>query len=335
MFWQHDPCWERDFDRAPSTLLRVDRSPGAPTWTDDLASSLGTSPDIVRDATLEPWIVGLGNRMLANQGDTPLVLSAGVYHRTRALHALQFCPDCLRQGIPHFRKAWRLGFMTWCNVHRCSLNDACPSCGAAVIPHRSMTPRLTDCHQCGRSIVSPRTSAMEPDFPEIVAAMQVRLLDALEAASGEDASIRDMGLLADVRALLAVSAAISVHAALRQSFGLGSGVPALGDRLRFEHTRLATRVPWLETVAAWMADWPRSFRIGADAAGVTRRTFARTRPGAALAAEIPRLPTGQRRDRTWVPVLDEPVLRRLRRTDPAAYRAERARRILTSTGYAP
>ena len=334
MFWQRDPCWERDFDRAPSTLLRADRSPGAPTWLDDLAGSLGASLEVVRAATLESWRGVLGGVKLADRGDTPLVLSAGVHHRTRTHHALQFCPDCLREGVPHFRKAWRLGFVTWCDVHRRSLHDACPSCGAAVIPHRSMTPRLTDCHRCGRSIASTGASASDAGFPEVVAAMQARLLAALQAASGEDASIRGASLLTDVRALLAVSSAVPVHVALRQSFGLGD-LPTADERLRFEHTRLAIRVPWLETVAAWTADWPRSFRDGADAAGLTRRTFARTRLGSALAAEVRRLPTGQRRDRTWVPVLDEPVLRRLRRTDPAAYRAERARRILTVTGYAP
>ena len=85
----------------------------------------------------------------------------------------------------------------------------------------------------------------------------------------------------------------------------------------------------------WMSDWPNAFHIGARAAGLTRRSFARAIPSPAVAEEVKRLPTGIARDRSWVPVLDEPVLRRLRRQDPAAYRQLRARRILLAVGWEP
>ena len=134
-----------------------------------------------------------------------------------------------------------------------------------------------------------------------------------------------------VRCLVAASAPAPVHARLRTALAPG-GVPARDGRQRFEQCRLAVRAPWLELVAAWMADWPDAFRIGADAAGLTRRSFARLHVPPSLAGEVARLPAGVRRDRTWEPILEEPVLRRLRRTDPVAYRAVRAERILAHCG---
>ena len=54
-------------------------------------------------------------------------------------------------------------------------------------------------------------------------------------------------------------------------------------RLRFEQCRSPCGAPWLNVIAALMADWPGQFRIGADAAGLTRRSFAAAR--AALAGQ--------------------------------------------------
>jgi hypothetical protein len=136
-----------------------------------------------------------------------------------------------------------------------------------------------------------------------------------------------------LRCMIAASAATDVNARLACALAL-PGLPASGiGRRRFEQCRLAVRRPWLDLVAAWMADWPDAFRAGADAAGLTRRSFGRLDISRSLREEVDRLPEGFARDRTWVPVLDEPVLRRLRRTDHDAYRTTRASRILEHCGY--
>ena len=333
LFWHGDPVWERDFDRDPGGLSRVRRGSAAPDWFDDLARAMDVPRGVLQDATLAGWRARLaGPRRLG--GDTPLVLSAGVHHRTRTRHALQFCPDCLLEGAPFFRKEWRLAFVVACPRHRRALADACGHCDAPVVPHRSLTGRLVDCHACGRFIGSGRSASGGPGVSAATLALQEGLEATLRGEAGGVAGPWvDREVFDVVRCLIAASAPAPVHARLRAALALDEA-PARGDeRLRLEQCRLAGRAPCLGLAAAWMADWPGPFRIGADAAGLTRRSFARLNLPPPLAAEVARLPVGKRRDRTWEPVLEEPVLRRLRRTDPVAYRQVRAQRILEHCGH--
>ena len=338
MVWERDPVWDRDFDRDPEELLRVDRRTGANTWMDDIASGLGIAQEAVRDATLAGWREALGTDASKGATDSRLILSAGVHHRTRTRHALQFCPDCLADGIPHFRKAWRLGFSTWCAVHERTLRDACPRCGEAVVPHRSMTSRIIDCHHCGKAITERGREGTGTQVPVLARRLQERLLDVLAQAGdgmGDQTSPRSGrdGLPLMVRALIAVSSPPSVHDALRQILGLAPAMADGFDRRRFEHARLAVRIPWLETVAAWMDDWPCNFLIGTEAIGASGRTFARCRMPPALAEQVARLPARRKPPRRpWEPLLDEPVINRLRRQDRTAYHALRARRIMNAIG---
>jgi len=326
LFWQGDPIWERDFDRAPAALRRTRRAAHGPDWLDDVAARLGVTRGAVEDATLTPWRVRLGGPSLAACSDTPLVLSAGIRHR-RTRHALQFCPDCLAEGTPHFRRTWRLGFVVGCEAHGRALLDACPHCDAPVMPHRTMTGRLADCHLCGRGLDKPPHAPERAPLPASVVALQQGLSRVLRGGGpGLPGPWPGRDAFDAVRALLAASATEPVTGRLRPALGLdGRGAPRAG-RLRFEQVRLDARVPHLETVAAWLADWPRAFRHGADAARLTQRAFVRRRLPPALAAEVARLDPGRAYDRSWKPILEEPVLRRLRRTDKAAYRQLRAQR---------
>lgn len=333
LFWEGEAIWNRDFDRDPARLLRRDRRKGAADWFDDLAEHLGTPRRAIEGATLHDFrrLFRDGRASDSNAGDVALILSAGVYHRTRTRHALQFCPGCLAHGVPHFRKAWRLGFVVACPEHGCLLLDACDRCGAAVVPHRSMTTGVADCHECGASIF--RVPDDEGAVGGGVIRLQRSLLGALDDEGIREPSVgpwpaRDLPGI--VRALLGVSASWRVHAGLRDALCLGRWPFEGGARMRFEQSRLAVRMPWLETVAAWMADWPASFRVGAAATGLTQRSFARVGGVTAIEEEIRRLPPGMRRDRSWKPVLEEPVLRRLRRMDPPAYATLRAARMMAA-----
>lgn len=138
----------------------------------------------------------------------------------------------------------------------------------------------------------------------------------------------DRAALDGIRCLIGIAANRRLHPALREGLGLPAAPLPTGVRLYIELLRADARVTLLETAATWLADWPAGFRAGAGAAGLTRRTFARAHVPEALAAEVARLPPGNRRDNAWRPVLEEPVLRRLRRRDPARYRAVRAERII-------
>lgn len=334
LFWQRDPVWERDFDRDPAALRRAGPILGEKDWLADLAECLATDQAKVEAATLASWRSVLAGRNLS-LGDTPLVLSAGVHHRARIRHGLQHCPACLAEKTPFFRKAWRLGFVVTCERHGAWLRDACPSCDAPVVPHRSMTPSLTDCHACGRSIMSQVGGLLPPAARLTTSELQGQMLRLL---AGEGAGLpqpwQDRTGFDVLRTLLAVSGAMPVLARLRKAFELGE-LETAAARMRFEHARLSARVPWLETIAAWTRAWPSSFLDGAEAAGLTQRSFVRRRLPEVLGKQVTLLPPGEERDRTWVPVLEEPVLTRLRRNDPAAYRLLRAERILNAIGRAP
>jgi len=136
---------------------------------------------------------------------------------------------------------------------------------------------------------------------------------------------------AGIRALIAVSSVRSVHHALRGGLGLGAAVLPDDQRLRFEQSRIGIRTAIFETVATWIGDWPTSFREGVSAAKLTQRTFARVHLDGMLGAEVARLPLGnERRHRVYIPMLDNPVIRRLRRRTPGAYREMRAKLILSA-----
>jgi hypothetical protein len=334
LFWEHDPVWNRDFDRAPAELSRRCQDGVTPVWPADIAAQLGATREVVADASLDAWRARLSGRRRQG-GDTPLVLSAGVHHRTRTRHALQFCPDCIDDGTPYFRKEWRLGFVVACPRHGRALADACGHCDAPVAPHRSFTGRLIDCHSCGRAIGGAARAAPRAEVSEGALALQEGLLATLRDEMGGVAGPwADREVFDVVRCLLAASASADVSGRLRSAMALDARSASSGAaRMRFEQCRLAVRSPWLTLIAAWIADWPDSFRVGAEAAGLTQRSFLRRSLPRSLRGEIDRLPAGIARDRTWKPVLDEPVLRRLRRTDPDAYRSTRAGRILAHCGY--
>ena len=334
LFRRGDPAWDRDFDRDPVALGRAGAA--GKDWLSDLAGLMALPREELARTTLQAERAILGGPRLPARGDTPLVLSAGVHHRTRTRHALQFCPDCLSEGVPHFRKAWRLGFFVECQAHSTPLRDACLHCDAPVVPHRSRNRFLTDCHACRRPITGGGSTGAAVRVAKAASAMQLGLMAVLR---GDGVRVPGPWVGREffdvVRCLIATSAPAPVQARLRTALALDAAPACDNGRQRFEQCRLAARAPWLELVAAWMAEWPGPFRIGADAAGLTRRSFARLHVPPSLDGEVARLPAGVRRDRTWQPVLEEPVLRRLRRVDPVAYRHVRARRIMLAIGQEP
>lgn len=329
LFWPREAVWNRDFDRDPAALGRPGEA--ATSWMAEIAGQLCIPVESVRRATLQEWRGALGGPRLPARGDTPLLLSAGVHHRTRRLHGLQYCPGCLGETPAYYRRAWRLGFAVVCGKHGHALSDACQGCGAPVIPHRTLL-RLTDCHSCGASLTRAGGRGRVPDG---VAQLQRGLLGMLDCVKGVQVGPwATPDAFGGVRVLLAVSAARRVQQALRGILGLETAPPLQsGQRVRFEQSRIAVRIAALETVAAWIDNWPAAFREGAHAAHLTQGSFARSQPDETLAAEVARLPVSVKRRRpSYVPILDDPALRRLRRRDPGAYRTARAERILSALG---
>lgn len=332
--WPGDPVWTRDFDRDPASLVRGGRPRGGPDWLDDLARRLEVPRGAVEGATLAGWRRRFGEDLRKHAGETPLLLTAGLNNHGRRRHALQFCPGCLAEGRPFFRKSWRLGFVLDCEEHGRPLLDACPHCGAPAVPHRSATSRLVGCHSCGRSLASVARHSGDAT-PDPALRLQFRLCSILcGEGAGQGGPLGAGEAFATVRTLIGACAPARSHARLRASLCL----PALGPdatRRSFEQARRAVRAPWLETVATWLDDWPRNFLGGAEGMGASQRKFARSRLPPSLAEQVARLPRRHCRAKgPWEPLLDEPVLRRLRRTDKATYRALRASRIMAAIGRA-
>ena len=332
--WPGEQPWCVDVDRDLPRLRPRGAAHAGGSWPDMLAGALGLPHAVVLDATLDGYRRVLAGRAPNARGRTPLVLSAGLAAQKRRLHALQFCPTCLSEGIPHFRRGWRLAFAVGCPRHGRPLEDACPWCGAAVAPHRTATVRITDCHACLSPLLG-WPGAAGRQVPSPVAALQAALTDLLSgpgpAAVGP---WTDRAAFDGVRCLVGFAATRAVYSDLRKGLGLPSADLPSGVRLYLEDLRIDARIVVLETVATWISDWPAGFHAGADAAGLTQRSFSRLRTPPELATEVARLRAGNRRDNMWKPVLEEPVLRRLRRRDPAQYRMARAERILAEVGRA-
>jgi hypothetical protein len=86
------------------------------------------------------------------------VLQEGIKPNNHKRFSLQFCPVCLSEGEPYFRKQWRISLMTVCAKHGCQLHDRCPECNSPVQPlkneiktkHRMpFLGEITQCFHCG------------------------------------------------------------------------------------------------------------------------------------------------------------------------------------------
>lgn len=138
--------WNRDVDKfAPVEMLAT------------LTAHTPTSAAQVFDTTLKSYEGRLYARHNPN-GNTPWILPLGVYHRTRRLNGMMFCPQCLREDgeIPYFRKQWRLALAIACPSCEALLEDKCPQCGQPVaffraeLGRKSILPDrpFTVCHDC-------------------------------------------------------------------------------------------------------------------------------------------------------------------------------------------
>lgn len=311
-YWPQRQIWNRDTDRTTDHA-----------WLDELATLTDIPTNWLEASTLLPFRRILGPTL--RNGDTPLLLSVSVFHRTRRRHGLQFCPLCLSEDRPWFRRTWRLGFVLACPTHNVPLLDSCPACDSPVIPHRGLCLELSYCHQCGKSLISGRSSTR---FNTDILQWQQWLLSALSETSLEVGPFKQDEIYTTVRSLLSILTARRTHTALREVLCL-SDVSLPVDRLQFEHARAHERALMMETLTAWLAAWPLTFRKGANAARLTQMTFRRIKQPPALRSEVERLPLGNGKDRTYVPQVFDQELLRLARKDRKAYRALRTNRLKT------
>lgn len=347
LHWPTVAVWTRDIDRSATD-----------DWLADVAEAAGLTLDAVRDLTLRPLMAILakgGNQEGSDhmRGNSPLVLSAGVWHRRRLLPALQFCPICVVQDEPYFRRSWRLATSVACTKHQIPLRERCTACSTPVSPHRAPAGRMLECHDCGQRLdlyASDRSGMAPPATPSngargFLTAMDLqRRFECVLIAANDDAQtpapakpFHDEDAFAVLRTLISATVSKPSHTKLREA--LDDCTPpwrGIEHGSQFEKIGTQERAQWMETIACWTADWARRFAHGAKGAGITQRTFERLAKPAVLAKEIKRLKTGvQRKRKPWTSILNDATMRKLKRTDPAAWRQLRAARILAGKAVPP
>jgi hypothetical protein len=84
------------------------------------------------------------------------ILHSGAQKYNELCFPLQFCPLCLSEGIPYYRKRWHVSFITVCTTHHVQLIDRCPSCQSQIAPTRNDLQKnrmpfdgdMTKCFRC-------------------------------------------------------------------------------------------------------------------------------------------------------------------------------------------
>lgn len=170
-FGRQATLWNRDIDCSATDSL-----------IEHLSEQTGSPVEEVRAGMLSGYESLVFERHNP-KGCTKWILPIGVYHRTRKSFGLQFCPLCLFfDMLPYYRRRWRLGFATVCDVHGTLLHDRCPQCGAPVVFFRNDLGyrsgyRLGDMVSCWKCDFDLRRApALGPPGPDWKSLMTLRSL---------------------------------------------------------------------------------------------------------------------------------------------------------------
>lgn len=298
------PVWNRDIDRTASPEVRT-----------RIAELSDRSLEEVDRMTLAPWELQLRGSVPDSRWTTGTwINSIGVYHRVRKAHGLQVCMTCLEESGAYLR-IWRLSFVTVCPRHLSLLIDACPTCGAPIVPHRQPA-RALNCHQCYGELkldTDPTSEDASMDVPRAQTMLLCALLENKPVKEGKgEIPLPDL-----IR---------GVH--LLRGWGLlrPSSANAWGPRrITTEQRRVEGRGAFFESIHDLVDNLPKSLEQIEIGGRLTRPRFDSFAPPAWLAPLADRLPAKRTRNRkparrtTLVK-----VLRTLQATKPQGWRTQRA-----------
>jgi hypothetical protein len=259
--WPELEIWTRDIDRSvPSEVLQT------------IADRTATSLIRVNETTLGEY-TGRLFEAHSGKGNSTWLLPLGVYHRTHKRFGIQFCPQCLAEDVPYYRRSWRLAFVTVCERHDALLLDRCQHCGAALSFHRGergdrnsrdASGAMTSCHACFGDLTEGRGTHSARDVIEVLVVQQ-RWSDALSRGFVQlpNGSVLYSHLFfAGLRILFQNFAAGETGGRLRRKLDCGRGdwAPTWGDKNHsIERLDVADRFELALRVARVTADWPKSF----------------------------------------------------------------------------
>ena len=123
--------------------------------------------------------------------------SLGLLREDGDERVIAFCPLCLGEGVPYYRRRWRLNFLLICDRHLTVLLDRCPKCHVLIRPE--LVPlemeSLAFCRACGFDL---RTSPVRVPIETEATGLQHRLFrlfdDVSAASSASGITAEDSGL---------------------------------------------------------------------------------------------------------------------------------------------
>ncbi|MCB1734032.1 MAG: TniQ family protein [Gammaproteobacteria bacterium] len=258
LYWPRKQMWNRDLDRfADSDVIAV------------LAEHTGIPYSDAYDTMLRSWEHVIFEKC-QTRTNSDWILPVGIYHRIRRRHGLQYCPECLGEnGLPYFRKSWRLAFVTCCTKHRLRLSDSCPHCGKPVVFHRvNQHQSLAQCPFCDGYLTSRIAPTTCDELTLTWANCQQRVLESVlrigyAEVDGEAVRTQDyFAGLGHLCRLLAHRDLRSQRLRLAISDECGLDLPAIPSRehrslIRFEDLRCDNRAKILSLAGWLLSDFPR------------------------------------------------------------------------------
>jgi len=115
----------------------------------NLVMRLAAGCDVDQDELLRCTFTSFQGALNHNhnkRGRNPWILPITIDNNARLRPGLQFCPACLKEEKPYFKKVWRLAFVTACSQHGTRLRDRCPHCSQPIRPLEAATP--WQCSHC-------------------------------------------------------------------------------------------------------------------------------------------------------------------------------------------
>jgi DNA-directed RNA polymerase subunit RPC12/RpoP len=109
------------------------------------------------------------------------ILPLGIYHRLRRKNGQLFCPSCLNNEIPFYKKTWRLVYSLICRECKVELFDKCGKCSSPIMFYRLDIGRydsikelnLNRCWNCGYNLIY---DTIQPSSAELIN-FQFEMLD--------------------------------------------------------------------------------------------------------------------------------------------------------------
>ncbi len=136
----------------------------------NFARYLGTPESVAWNTTLTS-LEGLLFEKSTQKAQRKLgVLHTGVPKYEDHRFYLQYCPLCLKEGEPYYRKTWRTVYTTVCTKHRIKLLEKCDNCGKPVQTfrlkfrhrHDELEKDLAQCFHCGKMLTDGHCTPADP-----------------------------------------------------------------------------------------------------------------------------------------------------------------------------